>query len=325
MFRQRAQQKLRFSRRERDGFTVVELLVVIAIIAVLVAMLIPSLRNAREQARRLVCLTQQRQVHVLASYYTTDYKNYLPPGNSAGTGSVVINLPNSWGDAKRWWCDSFDQKFATSVPGWTSSNGFFSNPKSILWCPSGRRLTRTNTSTDAGNTVWNNYTQNSWLVSIDYYLAGNSWYPGSGLGPTFAVRAGQAWEYRPKGLRVYSMDIAFMGPGMTPALGAMTTTNQLIIQNWSDFTPHSAMGVAEGINVVTTDGAGRWVPVNRCTSAGGNAGDGRWQYMNWNPAVMPIDYEVLYAQDNWTGATVASVLNGRPGAVYSGGLVGIAK
>ena len=60
------------------GFTLVELLVVISIIAVLLAVLIPSLHKAREIAKRIVCGNQVKQMGVAMSGYIQEYDNRLP-------------------------------------------------------------------------------------------------------------------------------------------------------------------------------------------------------------------------------------------------------
>lgn len=66
------------NEKRTKGFTLVELLVVIAIIALLLSVLLPSLRSAREQARRLVCGTNLKQIVTSMRAYAGDNDGYLP-------------------------------------------------------------------------------------------------------------------------------------------------------------------------------------------------------------------------------------------------------
>jgi prepilin-type N-terminal cleavage/methylation domain-containing protein/prepilin-type processing-associated H-X9-DG protein len=64
--------------RRAKGFTLIELLVVIAIIALLMAILLPSLRRARNQARAVVCQANLKQWGTILTIYTEDNQGYLP-------------------------------------------------------------------------------------------------------------------------------------------------------------------------------------------------------------------------------------------------------
>ncbi len=60
----------------KTSFTLIELLVVIAIIAVLVALLLPGLAQARETAKAVVCQSNLRQLLLAQVYYAKDYNAY---------------------------------------------------------------------------------------------------------------------------------------------------------------------------------------------------------------------------------------------------------
>ncbi len=53
----------------REGFTIIELLVVVAIIAVLVAILLPAIKNAREKAKTVLCQTNEKQLFLIVSMF----------------------------------------------------------------------------------------------------------------------------------------------------------------------------------------------------------------------------------------------------------------
>src|SRR6187431_1744017 len=63
------------------AFTLVELLVVISIIAMLIALLLPMLTNAREAGRGVVCLSGLRQMHPAMSAYIEQEKDWMPVGS----------------------------------------------------------------------------------------------------------------------------------------------------------------------------------------------------------------------------------------------------
>lgn len=78
----------------RRGFTLIELLVVIGVIALLLSLLLPGLRGAREAGRTTACLSNQRQLGIGWAAYANDYKERVMPlayweESDIGGGPVV--------------------------------------------------------------------------------------------------------------------------------------------------------------------------------------------------------------------------------------------
>jgi prepilin-type N-terminal cleavage/methylation domain-containing protein len=113
--------RISHTRRHETGFTLIELLVVVAIIALLIAILLPSLGRAREKAKLSVCLSNLRQIGLAAFMYQGENTGYFPgAGGSASRATDWV-----------WWQTGRDPNQGMLVP---YMGGNF--VKKVYICPS---------------------------------------------------------------------------------------------------------------------------------------------------------------------------------------------
>ena len=113
---------------KRTAFTLIELLVVVAIIALLVAILLPSLNAARAEAQRIVCMSRLKQFAYAFVYYCNDNGGQFPEGSDRWEenwffqfNKYLGSLPQedwTWDDvikADVWECPADEHKEVNSI------------------------------------------------------------------------------------------------------------------------------------------------------------------------------------------------------------------
>ena len=133
------------------AFSLFEVLIAVSVLSVLIAALMPTLRSAHERARRIECLSNQRQILTAMIHYSSDYNGYLPTQAKSTfpytDWSARLTNYLSW--------------------NWTLANP---NPRCVLTCPSDRNGRKTGTAPYSWKRFWRSYAvngQNAWSAGYN--------------------------------------------------------------------------------------------------------------------------------------------------------------
>ena len=196
----------------RSAFTLIELLVVIAVIALLLAILLPALRKAKQQGQLVVCSANLHDVGVAIHAYAFDYDDTIPFGPEglpmAGsqfytvTGNVTSLISVYNGDP---------------VGLGLMLDGYISDQPKVLFCPGADQPSNAEVELSRVGKL---------QAQCDYYYRHASVAMLYGQPDEFHLRLSQLGKNRnDRNIHALVMDVQFLANKTLSAFGVITRTN----------------------------------------------------------------------------------------------------
>lgn len=171
----------------RRAFTLVELLVVISIIALLLAILMPSLQKAREQAKRIQCMSNLRQIALGFYFYAADNDNRLPSRTPIHTSMYYV----AWTEqmiSPYYWRYYFEKRANPQYDYFKKYwNAKYIGNFNVMRCPSDKGDVSNLTGSFGGDSIFRNLGTSYFYNCRDNGEDMSDWHPGSLLGRDYTV------------------------------------------------------------------------------------------------------------------------------------------
>ncbi len=155
--------------RIRKGFTLIELLVVISIIALLLSIILPSLRLAKETSRSLVCKTRLKEIGLGLYFYGNNYDECFPSNDVLSGQMNNLNLGGTTNVAEYMFPDRLMTMVNPYLAGLGAlTKGGFIEDTEIFYCPTEKKE-------DYDFVARENYSSYSYRGTTSTWLASNWW------------------------------------------------------------------------------------------------------------------------------------------------------
>ncbi len=161
--------------RNFTGFSLIELLVVISIIAILIAILLPALALAKEDANATICLSNQRQLTLAFIMYSQENKAAGIPPSSPYTGY------NHNQYISQFWMTPLLTELKSDI-----------KTQALLFCPSAPMTAAINGSVGSANTPWSGSSIPGGAFGDSYGLTDHATNPLSGFASSYGLNG---WLY----------------------------------------------------------------------------------------------------------------------------------